>query len=320
MSAISKTTLILLSRDFKLGYKDSEEVQPQKNTLLAVAGLVICAVFWPAAFLFGSVSLALFLPEYVGLKWKQNKLVSLLTDENKLQAYDVEKRVKSLEERIKEFELSFVASMEKMLSSVHDKDNFILMVERELGFSGSLDLLNTNAELRKEFIQKFKKNFTQISNLIHPSTQHQAELLLKLEAMLEDWERFSLQKETLSSENEKLTSIRKVMQMSFIKNVFRIQRLDNLIQRSVIWLFPLGNFVDLYFNLSVPNDRLIYENNNRFIPPGIGLDQYSDLVEAHNGLISENQFLMPYFPPEGDLSKIFLMGDLVIWHSKYPRI
>ena len=61
-----------------------------------------------------------------------------------------------------------------------------------------------------------------------------------------------------------MEAIKKIAEMSFVKNTFKRQQAKEWVVHSILWLLPSGIFWDLHFN-SPFNNRLTYEGNKHFL-------------------------------------------------------
>ena len=91
----------------------------------------------------------------------------------------------------------------------------------------------------------------------------------------------------------RLDAVRKIAEISFVRNGFKRQEAKEGIGRVFIWFLPTGMFWNLSFG---SNERLTFEGKKEFLTGLPNANRYNDLVDAHNQLIKNHDYLVPYFP------------------------
>ncbi len=102
---------------------------------------------------------------------------------------------------------------------------------------------------------------------------------------------------TILQNDPDLNAISRIAELSFIKNSFNRQNAKECLVRSLLWIIPLGMYYDFNFRAPV-NDQNTYAEKKEFLAPIPSLQKYDDLIDAHNQLIRENDFLFPFIEPK----------------------
>jgi hypothetical protein len=101
------------------------------------------------------------------------------------------------------------------------------------------------------------------------------------------------QKEILGKKvgEERLDCIKKIAQFSFVKHEFIKNRALDWVKFSLCFIIPSGPFWAEYFQIFSKED-LLYTGKKECLLPN--LQKYDNFIGAHNKLIEENDFLVPY--------------------------
>lgn len=265
-----------------------EDCQFSKETCLNMAVCLIgVTVAWPISFLSGALMFPLHSFNYLKSRWNQYKIISVLSNTKRFQEYS-EKRIQVCERQIEHLKSYAVLLMEKHLKvptetglSIPQNKQFKNYFSSELS-KNSWKAFSWDRFRDTDFFQK-----SNISNVIDKNTLHQLEQIrTKINFLYK-------QKLVLSNSEERVDIVKKIAEMSFVKNAFRRQESKKWMVHSILWLLPSGMFWDFYFNLST-NDRLTYAGNKSFLPIRTDLQIYDDLIDAHNKLVKNNDFIVPY--------------------------
>lgn len=288
MDVRHQSVLISNHLNWELSYEDS---QPPKETRLSMlACLVGVTVAWPIFFIGGTLMLTFHSCSYIKARWNQYKILNVLSNQKRLQEYS-ERRIKCCEKQIENLKSLAMFLLEQELKKPAEVG---LPIPQKLGVRDHF-----SSRLPKDYWKDFpwdkfgNTDFFQKSNV--PNTVDK-NTLQRLEQIRIRINFLSQQKHVLSNPEGRLEAIKKIAEMSFVKNSFKRQEAREWIVHSIIWLFPSGIFLDLYFN-SPTNHRLTYEGNKKFLPSGTNLQTYDDLVDAHNKLVRNNNFVVPYIEP-----------------------
>lgn len=259
MSIENQSVLTSNHLNWELTYEDSK--LPKEPHWKKVAGLVISTLAWPILFLGGAMLFTWHTCNYAKARWNQYKVIDVLSSPKKLREY-AERRSSVCDKQIESLKAYAVSVMEKQLKSPDDL-----------------------APLKDSWDQFYITDFFQKANI--PNTQDKF-FICQLEQVRVRINFLMQQKLALSNPEDRLDAVKKIAEMSFIKNAFKRQESKEWAIHSIIWMCPLGFFLDLKFN--PPNDRATYEGNKNLL-----LDEsYEDLVDAHNKLIRKNNFLVPF--------------------------
>lgn len=285
MNVRHHSVLVSNHLNWELSYEDS---QPPKETRLSMlACLVGVTVAWPIFFLGGALMLTFHSCSYIKARWNQHKIINVLSSQKRLQEYS-KKRIQACEKQIENLKSHAMFLMEKELKKPAEVG---LPIPQKQGVRDHL-----SSRLPKNYWKNFpwdefgNTNFFQKSNASNAADkntlQHLEQVRIKINFL-------SQQKLILSNPEGRLEAIKKIAEMSFVKNAFKKQESKEWIVHSILWLLPSGMFWDLYFN-SPTNNRLTYEGNKNFLPPGTDFQAYDDLIDAHNKLVRSNNFVVPY--------------------------
>lgn len=285
MDVRHQSVLVSNHLNWELSYEDSQ--LPKETRLSMLACLAGVTVAWPILFLGGALMLTFHSCNYVKARWNQYKIINVLSSQKRLQEYS-ERRIQACEKQIESLKSHAIFLMEKHLKKPTETG---LPIPQKKGFKDYL-----SSELPKDYWKDFpwdeflNTDFFQKSNV--PNTPDKNDLQ-RLEQVRTKINFLSHQKLVLSNPEGRLEAIKKIAEMSFVKNAFKRQESKEWIVHSILWLLPSGMFWDFYFN-SPTNNRLTYEGNKNFLPPGTDFQAYDDLIDAHNKLVRSNNFVVPY--------------------------
>lgn len=282
MSIQHKSHLVSNHENWELIYKD-RDVQPLSQ-LRFIGDLVTTAIAWPMCFLLATVLLPMYSFSYVKARRNQYKILNVLSNPKQMEEY-TRKRIQVCEARIENLKSMAIQRMERKPALIG------LPIPQKQGI---LDSLSKIPDHWKDFpwYTFMDADFFQKSKDLNDVDKHS---LQNLEQIRKQMSVLSHQKEVLLSPG-RLEIIKKIAEMSFIKNAFKRQESKEWIFRSILWLVPFGFFVDERFNLT--NDRITYEGKKNFLPNGPQWKNYKDLVDAHNQLVRRNDFVVPYVETE----------------------
>lgn len=286
MDVRHQSVLVSNHLNWELSYKDSQTRKETRLTMLVC--LIGATVTWPI-FLVGSalVLLPLHSFNYFKSRWNQYKIINIFSNPQQLQEYS-EKRIQCCEKQIEDLKSYAISLMEKHLKAPTETG---LPIPQKKGFKDYL-----SSRLPKDYWKDFPWNefvnvdFFQKSNVPDSVDKN---TLQGLEQVRTKINFLSQQKLILSNPEGRLDAIRKIAEMSFVKNAFKRQESKEWMVHSILWLLPSGIFWDVYFN-SPTNNRLTYQGNKNFLPLRTNLQTYDDLVDAHNKLVRSNNFVVPY--------------------------
>lgn len=285
MDVRHQSVLVSNHLNWELSYKDYRS--PAETRLRMVACLIGVTIAWPIYFLGGAVLLTFHSFKYVKARWNQNKIINVLSNPKRFQEYS-ERRIQVCEKQIENLKSHAIILMEKYLKAPNETG---LPIPQKKGITDYL-----SSELPKNYWKDFPwerfgdTDFFQKSNDPNSADQN---TLKQLEQVRIKINFLSQQKLILSNPEKRVEAIKKIAEMSFVKNSFRRQESKEWIVHSILWLLPSGMFWDLYFNSPI-NNRSTYEGNKNFLPVGTDLQTYDDLVDAHNKLVRSNNFVVPY--------------------------
>ncbi|PJD95757.1 MAG: hypothetical protein CK425_07555 [Parachlamydia sp.] len=285
MKVRNQSVLVSNHVNWELSY---EESQPPKETRLGiVASLIGATVAWPI-FLFGGASMLPFHSfNYFKARWNQYKIINILFDSKRIHKY-AERRIQCCEKQIEDLKSHAMFLMEKELKKPAEVG---LPIPQKQGVR---DLFSSR--LPKNYWKDFPWNefvttdFFQKSKGSHSADKKTWQLLEQVRTKINF---LSHQKVILTDPEGRLDAIKKIAEMSFVKNAFKRQEAKEWIVHSILWLLPSGMFWDLSFN-SPTNNRSTYKGNKNFLPAGTDLQAYDDLIDAHNKLVRNNDFVVPY--------------------------
>lgn len=285
MSKIQPSILVSNHTDWTLAY---EEVQCPKQTRLSkAADLVVVTAGWPILFFLGTLMLPYTLVEHFKTRWKQHKIIKVLTNEKSLGRY-AGKRIKSCEKQIADIKSHAISLMEQHLKKPNEL-GLPIPKNKTLRdfFSSSLPKSYWKDFPWKEFSNIDFYARSKVPNIPDKKTLRRLEKdRIRLNYLLH-------QKEVLSNleGNERLEAIKKIAEMSFVKHVFKRQESKEGIALSILFLIPTAPF---WKDLSLKSIRSTYEGKKHFLPPKTNLQSYEDVVDAHNKLVKNHNFLVPY--------------------------
>lgn len=284
MRPIHYSILASSHANWELTYKDSQPVKETRSN--KIANLIAVTIVYPLCFLAGALISTASLFQYAKSIWNQHKIITILSNPKRLKEY-AEKRTQICEKQIKDLKSRAIELMERDFKKLADVG---LPIPQKKKFSDYF-----SPELPKDYWKDFPWNeflntdFFQKSN--NPKTTAK-DTLEQFEGIRTKINYLSHQKLVLSNPEGRVEAIKKIAEMSFIKNAFERQRLKEMAISSLSMLIPSGLF--WYAHLSSRNDRLIYEGNKNFLPVGTNLRTYNDLLDAHNKLVRNNDFVVPY--------------------------
>lgn len=95
--------------------------------------------------------------------------------------------------------------------------------------------------------------------------------------------------------SDKMLELENNAKLTFVKTVFKIGKCKEALRVFAWLLLPCGIFG--WSSLLPSDDRAAFENNREFFEGVNGFESYTDLIDAHNQLISSENFLnLPYNP------------------------
>lgn len=303
-------SLISHSRTWELQYEESKRVE--FGCLEKSAGFLLSAIVWPAFILISPVFVAYNIGKYVKHGLKQAKAVKILKDENQnqLQQYGAS-RVAGIERKIEKLKERAKNSIESHLR----KNNLgpfgrgtckIGYLLESIGLQGlSTVPEQTGNKLPKDYWNKLPKDywknlnwddylakdFFAISKAARPCD---TDICQTLHAFQVKYHTLLRQKEALATgnDNEKLEKVRKIAELSFVKHGFKKQATKEWLLSPLLWALPTGGM--FWFLYSSTNERVLLENKKEHVKAVSSLQQYVDLVKAHNELIKNRDYLVPY--------------------------
>lgn len=263
-----------------------DDFPKRKDGLLEKAtAFALLTATWPLFFIAGGLFLALNARNYIGAKWNQSKLVTALSDSKHLEEYS-KKRLDACEKQIKRLKHRAIIFMDhevKKLDHLHlpipkrNKWNDYFAnklpdeVWKDFQWNKFLetDFLQTSSASNKTDLKYLDEIKVKLRFLLH-----QKDVLTKLEG------------------KERIEAIKRIAEFGLIKSELIKQNSKEWIVRCICWMVPTGIFWDLVY--STNHARQTYEGNKKFLPPT--LNQYADLIDAHNQLMRNHDFLVPYIP------------------------
>ncbi|MBA3721423.1 MAG: hypothetical protein H0W88_03380 [Parachlamydiaceae bacterium] len=287
MDLVQKCTLVSNPTNWELIYKD-KEVQPTKDSTYKVVYLVISIVAWPIFFLAGALALTYNAYYYFKATFHQSKIIEVLTDDRHLLEYE-KNRIHECKNQINKLKFIALPTL-KMLN----KPN-------ELGLPNPIIRYpeNTPAEETPEaYYPDFPWNDFINTNFLEKSNDPyklDKKRMIMLEHIRLSLLFLSRQITVLSNSagNDKLEAIKKIAELSFVKIQLKKEESKKWVFSSILEMIPLGHFWNTFSQPNV-NDRLKYEKNKQFLLSINNLNTYEDLVDAHNKLVTNNSYLLPY--------------------------
>lgn len=280
---IRHTALVSNPPNWELTYKESSRKESYGSM---IGAFVISAVAWPLFALICPCGLYAYANAYFKTISKQAHAVKVLSNPNTLERYSEQILSKNARAIIKQ-KLLAISVLEKM----HNFPSLGLPLPSQQGHFNNAP---TEALWRnfpwEEFI---KKDFLSMSrNVKEAHFQRDLELLEQSRLRLQ----FLLHQKTVLTDlsgETRLDAVRKIAEISFVRNGFKRQEAKEGIGRVFIWFLPTGMFWNLSFG---SNERLTFEGKKEFLTGLPNANRYNDLVDAHNQLIKNHDYLVPYFP------------------------
>lgn len=209
-------------------------------------------------------------------KWKSRQITNLLLNEtnpNELMAYKTEKISKNKQK---------VVRIQDAVKSILQKNPSILTD------------LNLPAPAQKSWWGKFPQNYWEQfpwddfnTKILEGKLNKNSESFNRLAIQ---YKRLKIQENCLNLDDVKM--IRQIVLMKLIKNQFKGQQILNNLQTSALVLVPvICTFSEFLLNRKQANFQIA---KSARIPKELAND--STYIEAHNRLIRENDFLVPFFP------------------------
>ena len=287
MDVRQQTILVSNHLTWELNYQEGK--CPKETLLSMTAALVGSIVGYPMLFLGGTIMFTHSSYNYLKSTWNQSKLINVLSDNNSLKKY-AENRIKCCEKQIEDLKTLAIFYMEGNLKKLSQSD---LPIPQKKTIKDRLSL-----HLPKSYWKDFQWDKFQSTDFFQKSnTPSSIDKISKenLETIRIKLNYLSHQKKVLSNpkENERLEAIKRIAELSFVKNGFTKQGSKEWMTHSFLWMFPSGIFWDLYFN-SPNNDRLTYEGKKDFLPNTTNLSTFTDFMDAHNQLVRKHDFLVPH--------------------------
>lgn len=287
---MTSSVLVSTHATWKLSYQESLSPPPKETRLKIVARRIFITVAWPIFFLMGCFLLSSCSYNYFKARWNQHKIIAILTNDRKLEKY-AKNRIKCCEKQIAELKSFAIFHMESNLKKLQDLE---LPLPQKKGITDHL-----SAQLPEERWKDFPWNKFLNTDFFQKSAVPQAadkDILQYLEKVRTKINYLTRQKLVLSNPEGRLEAIKKIAQMSLVKNAFKREVSKGLAVFSIFLLLPLGECLggclDSYLNSS-NNARSTYEGNKKLLPAETDLQAYEDLIHAHNALV-ENDFVVPY--------------------------
>lgn len=262
--------------------------------LLAVLGFVI---MMPIAGAFGFISGSI---RYFQAISNQNKLIKLLTNDKQLEVY-IQERLQLCEKEIAAVKNLVIDQIRKLENpdelslSIPPKPTFLASVREIFGKKSGWENFDWDKFVKINLIEK--------ENFIKDSKKN----LWGLEAYRTVLQRFIRQKEVLTNlkGNERLEAIKRIAELFFVKNVFSRQnaKFKAFFLAPICLLpilFPIGCIWQRFFGKTT---RMILEDKKDFLPLNTDLRKYKDLVDAHNQLIKNHDYLVPYIARYGTMNE-----------------
>lgn len=285
MDVRQQSMLVSNHTNWELLYQDSE--RPKESHLQLVAALIITTITWPFFVIIGTGGVIFNSYSYFKAAWNQHRLIKVLSNQKDLEEY-AEKRIQNCEKQIEFLKTNAIELMEIHLDK---PDEVGLPIPQKKTF---LDYLRSN--LPDSYWTDFPWNdflSTDFFQKSIASNPHDKRILKELEEVRTGINYLSHQKTVLLNPEGRVEATRKIAEMSFIKNAFKKQESKQWIVHTLFWLLPSGAFWDRCFN-SPRNDRLTYEGKKVFLASVSNFQPYNDLVDAHNQLVKNHNFLVPY--------------------------
>lgn len=270
-----------------LGYADSK---PQKDSCAGVViALAVSAVSWPLFLLMGTLTIPMFSVQYCKARWNQYKIINILSDDAKLTKY-AQKRIEICNRQIENLKSDAIFLMGTKLTAPAAVG---LDIPQKQGL-----LETTSARLSKERWANFdwdqfrNKNF---SEMLNGEGTPDKDVLQKLEIVRAKINCISQQKVFLEKSPGDANIIKNIAKLSFVKNAFQRERSKQWLFFMIHSLVPTGIFFSSYLYMNPRrDDRSTYQGKKGFFPAGNEWNEYDDLIDAHNKLVSQNDYLVPY--------------------------
>ncbi|MBA2368196.1 MAG: hypothetical protein H0V82_04125 [Candidatus Protochlamydia sp.] len=284
MSVRNQNILASNHTNWELCYQHSQT--QEETNLNKIAALVGCTAAWPLFFLAGALTLTVTSSNYFIARWKQYKIINILSNPQKLEGY-AERRIQCCEKQIENLKNHAKICMKDHLKN----PNEVGLPIPQISFFQSLNERSQRIDPWVNFPwnEFLNTNFLEKSN--NPNTSDKL-TLLQLERARIKINFLLRQNAFLANPEGRLEAVKKIAEMSFVKQAFNRQESKEMTIHSVLWMLPSGFYWDLF--LRRINARLTYEGNKNLLPTITNLQTYDDLLDAHNTLIRNNDFIVPY--------------------------
>lgn len=273
-----------------------QEFAGQKNTPLNILGAIAISIVAYPLFFIGGIMMSTYCTcKYLNARTQQRLAIKVLTDPKYLQEF-ANNRVEQLDKQMLSLKKRAIFYIEKRLSK---PDIISLPIPQKTWSLRSMP--NRNDQLPAGWSdfpwdQFISTDFLALSNCIskQDDKNFDRETLKQLESIRQRMIFNRRQHATLTSNaGDRVELIKKIAQLKFIKNGFEAQDYKNTALATSFWLLPTGFFWSILYSEN-HNDRGIYEGKKELLLPSTNLAHYVDLVDAHNQLIQNNDFLVPY--------------------------
>lgn len=285
MSIRSNIEIITDYNSLELKYQNFDFKPSYSSYILLLIRSIAISIFWPIG-VGKSVQL---LYRSHQLKRNNSKIVSMLADDQSLKVFRDDK-IRKIALRKLKYKKRIQALLEKHVSHF-EALGFPAPVKKRFPWSSRLpkNLLDNQDSFNTIINTSFYTYARELQN------QNEVDDFKELDQLRIKLGMLMRQSKALKAAeaNNDVTVIRKIAEMKLVKNCFRGQEAKETIKQLMCSCIPTGLFWKLVFTRR--NDRQLYEGKKGALSNIESLNQYADYVDAHNQLVKENKFLIPFF-------------------------
>jgi len=249
------------------------------GTFSKIKNSALDILIWPLCLAISPIIVPIMFYHMVKTRMKKVKQENICNKKNLLRAYGKSK-LANHNKKIKKLQSEAIFQLEKKYPSVAN----ILTIPHENGNKRDWSQFKWDLFLGADF-------------KIDGSDLNEKDALEKLEQIRISYSIRLKQHKVLNNLNDVnyLNNIKKIALMSFVKSTFKKQRSSEVFVMVGVCNLPLGLFYLSHFSNIEKNAKELYENKNHFLSRVSKDLPQKDLVEAHNELVNNSDFLIPYF-------------------------
>lgn len=271
--------------NWELYYNTFEE--KSESLPKVVVAVILTTFLYPICLIIGTIIFCSGAHLFCRSVYNQFKLKKILSSDELLKKYN-ENRITECEKQIekcKRFAIHYIQKLE-------NPEELQLPIPQRKGFIARL--LTKDEEVWKNFSwDAFRKGdfFERLASRKNGDISTLEKLRIRMDRITNQ------KQQLLALDNQRrMEMIRTIAEFSFIKNAFNKEEAKKFLAFSSIFIIPCGIAFSSYLFSS--NDRQTYQGKKAFLPPETRLDRFADLLDAHNQLIKDRPFLVPYLTGE----------------------